>query len=229
MKAMLHEIGHLFGLADTYVGARRGPAGMDTGGRNNTRGSQPTSFMSGFFPALTEKDIKNIDRDALVPLQGLVTLGKDDENGIIWLYKYTYEGLPLTDCFFPDYELEEIPFGCKPKHPLIFELKQNNNERLALDVLTDDKNLNVNAQDADGMTALHHAVLNQFEDVVTELLARSDIKPFLKNKEGLTPLQLAEKLELPRIVWLIAAHPLALSVTAKDKLSTVWGSIKQSY
>ena len=41
-------------------------------------------------------------------------LGRDDKNGIVWLYKATYEGLELRDCFFPDYELEEEPLGCRP-------------------------------------------------------------------------------------------------------------------
>ena len=40
-----------------------------------------------------------------------------------FLYQHFYAGLPIADCFFPDYVLEEAPRGCIPKYPLIFELK----------------------------------------------------------------------------------------------------------
>ena len=222
---MLHEIGHLFGLADTYEGARLGPAGISTGGTNHTRGSQPASFMSGFSFMVARKTFKDIDWDALVPLQGLVPLGQDDENGIIWLYKYTYEGLPMDDCFFPNYELTEIPFGCEPKYPLIFEIKQDN-ERLALLVLNDDENLDVNAQDANGMTALHHTVLRGFEELIAKLLDHPDIKPFLSDKQGRTALSLAQERGLDKIIALLHSHPLTLSVDAKGKLTTTWGELK---
>ncbi len=227
-SVMLHEIGHLFGLADTYEGARLGPAGISTGGLNDTRGAQPASFMSIFTQLIIvdrdlDKDVKNLD--ILVPLQGLVKLGQDDKNGIIWLYKYTYEGLPMDDCFFPDYELTEIPFGCEPKYPLIFEIKQDN-ERLALLVLNDDENLDVNAQDADGMTALHHAVLRGFEELIAKLLDHPDIKPFLSDKQGRTALRIAQERGLEKIITLLLSHPLTLAVDAKGKLTTTWGELK---
>ena len=65
---------------------------------------------------------------------GLETIAVDDINGILWLYKHIHEGLPLEDCFFPDYELEEEPHGCRPKYPLIFEIKQGD-EYWALKVI----------------------------------------------------------------------------------------------
>ncbi len=231
MNSMPHELGHLFGLADTYVGAILGAGGRSTGGLDGTRGSQPGSIMSSRFLTLLNKTLlQNEGRlvivDDPVPLHGLVPLGKDDENGITWLYKYTYEGLPMEDCFFSNYELEETPLGCAPKYPLIFELKHGV-ESFALGVLADDKNLAVNAQDADGMTALHHAVLHRFEEVIRVLLARPDIKPFLKGKDGLTPLQLAEETGQERIAALIAAHPKAMPVAAKGKQTTTWGELKK--
>ncbi len=237
MSVNMHEIGHLFGLADTYVGARRGPVGISTGGLNSTRGSQPASIMGGgstmfLVSADREEAVNKID--ALVPPQGLVPLSKDDENGIIWLYKFTYEGLPMDDCFFPDYEVEETPFGCVPKHPLIFEIKHKHYydefaEIITLEILRDDENLDVNAQDADGMTALHHAVLRGFEELIAKLLEHPDIKPFLSDKQGRTALRIARDRELDKIIALLLSHPLTLSVNAKGKLSTTWGNIKQSY
>ena len=225
MSSMLHELGHLFGLADTYEGARRGPDGADTGGMNLTRGSQPASFMAGAILTLAGDDVLN-DQNELVPLPGLVPLPKDDKNGIIWLYKFAYEGLKMENCFFPNYELVETPFGCEPKHILIFELKQDN-EKLALFVLSDDENLDVNAQDADGMSALHHAVLSQFEKVITELLARPNIKPFLRDKQGRTAISLARERGFDKIIALLLSHPLTLSVDAKGKQITSWGAMKK--
>ena len=57
--------------------------------------------MSGMVPTDMERAKDNFDEDKPMPLQGLALLGKDDSNGIVWLYKFTYEGLVLEDCFFP--------------------------------------------------------------------------------------------------------------------------------
>ena len=47
---VLHELGHLFGLADTYLELNDwGKPGFDTGGGNHTKGSQPSSLMGGDF------------------------------------------------------------------------------------------------------------------------------------------------------------------------------------
>ena len=48
---------------------------------------------------------------------------EDDRKGIIWLYKFTYENQPLNDCLFLDYVYEPNPAGCRPKYPLIHEIK----------------------------------------------------------------------------------------------------------
>ena len=97
-----------------------------------------------------------VANDPVLP-DGLETIGVDDINGMLWLYKHIHEGLPLEDCFFPDYELEEAPHGCRPKYPLIFEIKQGD-EYWALKVIEDDRNIEINAQDQDGLTALHPRV-----------------------------------------------------------------------
>ena len=215
-SSLMHEMGHAFGLMDTYVPADAwGKPGTSKGGLDSTRGTQPASVMSGL--TLHKSGAGEV-------LRGV--LGQDDKNGIIWLYKVSYEGLSLRDCFFTDYELEHAPLGCRPKHPLIFALKHVS-EIDALLVIRDDEKLDVNAQDAEGMTALHYAVSDGYERVVKELIKRADIKPFLKNKQGRTPLQLAEKLQLDNLVQLIAAHPKALPVEAKGKQVTSWGKIKK--
>ena len=139
-----------------------------------------------------------------------------------------YEQLPLEDCFFPEYELEEVPRGCRPKYPLIFEIKQGD-EYWAIKVIKDDSDLDVNAQDRDGLTALHHAVLNGFEELVATLLAHKDIKPFLKNKDGHSALKLARDNKLDRIIERLLSHPLTLPVRPKEKLATTWGQLKKQY
>ena len=208
MSFLVHEMGHTFGLADTYLrGLDWGKPELDKGGADHTKGTQPSSIMAG--------EDKH---------RGGGLLGRDDKNGIIWLYKATYEGLALRDCFFPDYELEEDPLGCRPKYPLIFALKHGA-EVLAIVVLRDDAGLDVNVRDADGMTALHHAVLNKYTRVVTALLQRADLR-YYKNNAGQTPLQIATALGLNEIAALIAAHPKALAVDAKRTLTTTWGALK---
>ena len=209
MSALVHEMGHIFGLADTYLpGVDWGKPELDKGGPDSTKGTQPSAAMSG----LTAFH------------RGGGLLGRDDKNGIVWLYKRRYEGLALKDCFFPDYELEKDPLGCRPQYPLIFALKHGA-EVQAIIVLRDDAGLDVNVRDADGMTALHHAVLNKYTRVVTALLQRADLR-YYKNKDGQTPLQLATALGLNEIAALIAAHPKALAVDAKRPLTTTWAALK---
>ena len=211
MSVLVHEMGHTFGLADTYLrGVDWGKPELDKGGPDSTKGTQPSSIMAG---------ASGFHRDG-----GM--LGRDDKVGIVWLYKRRYEGLGLRDCFFPDYELEKEPLGCRPQYPLIFALKHGA-EVQAIIVLRDDEGLDVNVRDADGMTALHHAVLNKYTRVVTALLQRADLR-YYKNNDGQTPLQLATAFGFNEIAALIAAHPKALSVTAKGKrpLTTTWAALK---
>ena len=210
MYNLVHEMGHIFGLADTYLrGVDWGKPGLDKGGADSTKGTQPNSTMSGLSKFH----------------KGGGLLGRDDKNGIVWLYKLTYEGLALRDCFFPDYELEVAPLGCRPKHPLIFALKYNH-EVVARSILREDAGLDVNGRDADGMTALHHAVLNNYTRVAMTLVQRADLR-YYKNNEGQTPLQLATALGRNEIAALIAAHPeKAMAVDAKGKQIQTWGAMK---
>ena len=75
MSSIVHEIGHAFGLTDTYVG--NNITGTDdfpisTGGLKETMGTQPPSIMSS----------------SLNVIGSPTKLGEDDKRGIIWLYKY---------------------------------------------------------------------------------------------------------------------------------------------
>ena len=254
MEVFVHEMGHAFGLADTYIPADKwGDPELDKGGKDSTKGTQPSSAMTG-LPRNKEGGM----------------LGKDDQNGVIYLYKVVYEGLSIRDCFFSDYQLENPPLGCVPKRLLIFELKHGI-EVHALRMLKQDETLDLNARDADGMTALHHAFINEYTrvveallsfedidvnvrgdkghtalhhavllkdintatDIVERLLGNAKIKVNIRRNDGRTPAQLARDIGRFQFTKLIWEHPTAQlppwSVTSAGKLTTTWGHLKKQY
>ena len=170
---LLHEIGHAFGLLDTYIRLELTleELRVSRGGLAKTIGHQPASVMSGL----------NIP-----PPRG-TRISQDDANGIVWLYKFYHENLALEDCIFPDYELEQSPDGCRPKSPLIFELKHGG-EGTAFAVIRDDENTDVNAKDGNGMTALHYAIIKGYPKLLDKLLAREDIEVNSTDGNGFTAL-----------------------------------------
>ena len=171
---LTHEIGHAFGLADTYD---RPGYMRSRGGFPWTAGKQPWSFMA-----------PGSDLNGIMTPHGI---GEDDKRGIVWLYKFVYEGIAGDDCFFDDYIFVEEPRGCRPKHPLIFEIKHNH-PALGLELLNEDPSIDdINAQDGDGMTALHYAVMHESAELVKALLEHKDINPSLQNKQGMMPYDLA--------------------------------------
>ena len=152
-----HEIGHSFGLLDTYPRVELTIQELRTskGGLGGTIGHQPASVMSGMH----------------ISRPGPRVISQDDKNGIVWLYKFYHENLPLEDCLFPDYELEKSPMGCRPKSPLLFEIKYGS-ERLARQIIEQDSNTDVNAKDETGLTALHYAVEKGYSRFLNTLLRR---------------------------------------------------------
>ena len=206
---LIHELGHAFGLEDTYV---KREEDRNKGGLEGTVGTQPASIMNGWA----------VDEE--------LTLGitEDDVRGIVWLYKHFHEGLPVEDCFFPDYVLEKEPRGCIPRYPLIFELKYGYHKRV-IRMLNEDPNLDVNARDDSGLTVLHYAVIQEGYEVVDRLLAKRGIKPFLRDKQGRSALAIARESKLKDIITLLLDHPLTLPVNAKGKLTTTWGYLKRRY
>ena len=85
--------------------------------------------------------------------------------------------------------------------------------------------------DADGMTALHHAVLNGYTRVVEALLAEDTITVNIFSNARRTPAQSARELKQLPLAQLIEAHPTAKlppwSVTSAGKLTTTWGHLKK--
>ena len=248
--ALLHEIGHAFGLLDTYLQLHLTleELRVSKGGLAKTIGHQPASVMNA------------INMPPPVPTR----ISQDDANGIVWLYKFYHENLPLEDCVFLDYELEKAPDGCRPKYPLIFELKHNG-EGFALAVIRDDENtdvntkdgngmtalqyavikgyprllakllahqdIEVNSQDGGGMTALHYAVLQRNQHAVKALLAHKDVDIEVKDKNGVTAVQLATELKYTGLANLISPPPPVkeeekMSVKPKGKMIVPWGKMK---
>ena len=205
-----HEFGHAFGLLDTYVLVLR-----SRGGLKGTIGTQPAAVMAGHGFG-----------------DNPLTIGEDDKRGIIWVYKYHHENLAPGDCFFDDYvsvDYGKTTGGCEPRYPLIFEVKHNPTE-YALQILKDDPNLDVNAQDVGGMTALHYAVMYEKVEVVEALLAHENIKPLLKNKQGGTPLDIAREANHNAIVAMFPKNEPSkpsLDVAPGTNLTTTWGEIKK--
>ena len=205
---LAHELGHAFGLYDTYVLL---PPQPSTGGLERTAGQQPASIMSAMLAKVSD----------------------DDRNGIIWLYKYYHEGQPAGDCFFPDYVATKARLkthsACEPRHPLIFEAKHGTLVTVTT-ILRDDPHLDLNARDTGGNTALHYAV-RRGSKMVVALLAQAGIKVNITNKKGRTPTQLARRIKRRDMAQLIEAHSTAKlppwSVEAREKLATIWGQLKQ--
>ena len=195
---LLHEIGHTFGLLDTYT---RPPA-VSKGGLAKTIGHQPASVMS------------NINYPPPRPTR----VSQDDANGIVWLYKFYHENLALEDCIFPDYELEKSPDGCRPKYPLIFEIQHGGEEigeRLALRVIREDENTDINAKDGNGMTALQYAVIKGYPELVAKLLAFENIELNSQDGNGLTALHHAFLQRSESTVKALLAHA-GIDVDIKD-------------
>ena len=142
IHALVHEVGHTFGLADTYVSPLAREATRSTGGLVATSGKQPSSVM-GYLFVMEE------------PL-----IMEDDKRGIIWLYKHIHEGQALDDCFFPEYVYEAEPAGCRPKYPMIFEIKYGTFAFTRFSMVNQDP-ADINVQDERGLTALHYAVLTK--------------------------------------------------------------------
>ena len=143
---LLHELGHAFDLADTYVG-NISFSPPSAGTYFLTIGNQPKSVMSGGYCSR----------------QGGLCL--DDKRAIQWLYRYHWEGLDPTDCP-PEFVYEELTHtsdrytnhtvgGCVYRQPLIIELRQKHTDRVK-ELLAHDKNLKINDQDEHGLTALHY-------------------------------------------------------------------------
>ena len=186
ISPLIHELGHAMGLGDTYVWPK---TQLTKGGSKLTRGTQPAAVMAFHLYPHTNQH-----------------LSEDDKNGIIWLYKVEYEGLDPADCFYPNYKFEADPDGCVPKYPLIFEIRQGH-ENFAFAILNEDPDIDINAQDMVGYTALHYAVKGGHRLVIETLLARDELNVNLRDESGSTALHYAVLNGSPEVLALLLSHP----------------------
>ena len=103
MFILVHEMGHAFGLADTYAASGNGISGR--------QGNQPAAVMAASRGVLKYPPI--------LPHGTSIELTTDDIKGLLWLYKkhVTQEIDSLSDCHFADYKYEDKPAGCVPGTP----------------------------------------------------------------------------------------------------------------
>ena len=196
LVSLLHEIGHAFDLADTYVG-NLSFSPPSSGTYRITIGNQPKSVMSG--NCLSNK------------------LCLDDKRAIQWLYRYHYEGLDPKQCP-PEFVYEELTHtndrytnrtvgGCVYKQPLIVELRQKHLGR-AKNLLANTKNLKINDKDRHGLAALHYVapLLLDYDSgtvgsFLVKLLKYPGIDLNIADNHGNTPLHWAAWLGNNRMVW----------------------------
>ncbi len=198
---LLHEIGHTFGLDDTYVevsnaGSRAilHPRGhlKSTGVSEYTIGKQVVSIMGG-YPLLNLQFPRYED----------IAPTRDDYLGVDMMYSYVTGAIDsLAECPF-EYEVEHFPkdaagknsLACRPKHPLLYAIKYKqwgvletiiNSPKYRLDV-------DINAQDGRGNTALHYSVIYVQHLLVKLLLAvyHKTISTTIKNNQGKTARDIA--------------------------------------
>ena len=196
ISTLLHELGHVFDLADTYI---KDPAFSppSTGGGAITIGRQPHSIMS------VGVGCGGDDRWVLC---------LDDKRAIQWLYRYHWEGLDPTNCP-PEFEYEELTHegktvgGCVFKQPLIVELRQGHLDE-AKWIIDSDKNLKINDQDEHGLTALHYVAplhldfdKGDIRRISRQILDYPGINVNIIDKHGNTPLHLSAWFGNRSMLW----------------------------
>ena len=179
-----HEIGHAFGLGDTYVDHTRLSSwskryNASDGGDTGTVGNQPISVMNWHYLIALDST-------------GKLQLGEDDIAGVNWLYDYHVTKSIRDDDCPAGYRYESSTKGCIPRYPLIFAVKQNN-FLVVTRMLRDDPTINVNQQDELGNTALHYAANAQkiHGGTIYHFLINKGANAHLKNNNGETARDLA--------------------------------------
>ncbi|MCG9130741.1 ankyrin repeat domain-containing protein [Candidatus Poribacteria bacterium] len=204
MWELVHEMGHAFGLADTYDRVRGGTLGM-----------QPVSLMACSLDYLDGvRAPTRLNRDTIAAFSRKC-LTEDDTKGILWLYRVFYENQSITDCSFSDYTFEEDTGGFRPKAPLFFGIKHGAQSYLS-QIIEDNPNMDINVRDESDRTILDYAVINEYPDVLRKLLSRPDLKVNAQNSAGQTALHLAASNDYLVGVETLLKHP-DLNVNTKDK------------
>ena len=151
LSTLMHEVGHAFGLDDTYVEYELTESGKRVEAESKwwryNRSDCGSEEMIGCQPL----SIMNVD-SWLVEDTNNPHLGDDDTAGIRWLYRYLVTG----DVTCPLGFLNEINTGgCIPEDPLAFAMQQGDIDG-TIELLAE-QGLPINTPDKKGNTILHYA------------------------------------------------------------------------
>ena len=194
LATLTHEMGHAFGLHDTYVGAGGASENYDTStcGSDAIVGCQPLSAMNVHYKVMLSHEAR---------------LAADDIAGI----RYVYRDIHAGERSCPDeYVGEATTGGCVPKNPLLFAIKNGdllNAEKLIKEDETvsdqDIANL-INKPDGEGYTLLHYAALQSASHggKVYDWLLKNGADSSIKDNAGNTPVDLL----LPQIEMALDAN-----------------------
>lgn len=181
LATLTHEVGHAFGLTDTYVEYERTRTGRLIEGEHRWRHNQSdcgSQRMIGCQPlSVMNVHVWLIEDSA-------IALGKDDVAGLRWLYRYLVTGEESCPLGFIS---ELTTKGCVPKDPLSFAMQQGDIDN-TIELLAE-RGLPIDAQDEKGNTVLHYAAQRAASHgggfYGKGLSAGAD--PDIENKEGITP------------------------------------------
>lgn len=205
-----HEMGHAFGLSDTYVDSSTNSLlpiirhNTSDGGDMKTVGNQALSIMSSTKLGLDSA--------------GKLRLLNDDIAGINWLYDYYIKkNISSTDCP-DDYKYEEATIGCVPRYPLIFAVKQNNFSAIRR-LLEHDDTIDIDEQDDLGNTALHYAAYSQtlHGDTFYKFLVNRGAKENIPNKDEKTASAIARKQKESLLSYFKNLQPLLKTISKAVK------------
>ncbi len=182
LSTLTHEIGHAFGLDDTYVEYENTNSGKRFEAEDQWRYNQSdcgSQEMIGCQPL----SIMNVDV-WLVENKNNPHLGEDDTAGIRWLYRYLVTGDVACPLGFI-YELNTS--GCIPEDPLDFAMKQGDIDN-AIELLAE-RGLSINAQDEKGNTILHYAAQRAASHggYFYRKGVKAGASPDIENNAGTTP------------------------------------------
>ena len=182
LLTLTHEIGHVFGLNDTYVEYENTNSGRRFEAKGQLRYNQSdcgSQEMIGCQPL----SIMNVDA-WLVEDHNNPHLGEDDIAGIRWLYRYLVTG----DVACPQGFIYEMTTGgCIPEDPLDFAMKQGDIDN-AIELLSE-RGLSINAHDEKGNTVLHYAAQRAASHggYFYRKGVEAGASPDIENNAGMTP------------------------------------------
>ena len=201
LATLTHEIGHAFGLTDTYVEYERTRTGRLVEAEHRWRHNQ-SDCGSQKIIGCQPLSVMNVHTWLIE--DSAIALGKDDVAGIKWLYRYLLTGnvaCPL------DFISEINTGGCIPKDPLAFAMKQGDIDN-TIELLAE-RGLPIDTQDKKGNTVLHYAAQRAASHGIDlygkGIVAGAD--PDIENKEGIT----AREMLFPAIEKAIQSKQLGIA------------------